>query len=80
MKIIISLTFCKNNLTLNIQVNSEQKIIDVLDLINQNLGLNLSAFDHVTYIRAKNEQRYISPFQTFQQAEVYSGEHLIINN
>lgn len=74
MKLI--LTFTNDKESMDFQLKSEIQIYEALAIIRNNV--NFSVNENTLYIYSRNKQERISVNLSFEQAEIYSGDELII--
>lgn len=74
MKLI--LTFTNDKESMDFQLKSEIQIYEALAIIRNNV--NFSVNENILYIYSRNKQERISVNLSFEQAEIYSGDELII--
>lgn len=77
MKITITLTKLKQGKSYDIQVSDTQKITDTLQVLQDNLRM----FEHaevIQSVREKETGRRIMTECTYEEAKIYSGAELLI--
>lgn len=78
MLMTLTLVLDRENQQLDIQVNPCQKILDTLQILKENNRLpNEYDLDSVL-IKSKRRKEYINIRLTYEQADLYSGDCLIL--
>lgn len=77
MKITITITLPQRARSYDIQMEDTQKIMDTLQVLQDNLGLFQHAKE-IRIVRDKETGRRIDTEQTYEQAMLYSGVELLI--
>lgn len=76
MKLII--TLINNNKKIDFQLNDEMVIKDALGIISDNTEFKIDKMSEYIYSKRKGEQ--VSINYTFKQAEIFSGDELIMED
>lgn len=77
MKITITLTKLNQGKSYDVQVSDAQKIIDTLQVLQDNLRL-FECVETIQTVREKETGRRIMTESTYEEARIYSGAELLI--
>ena len=78
MLITLTLILTKSDTQIDIQVNPKQKIIDTLIILENNHKLSIEMGIECIRIKSKRRKEYINAKLTFEQAELYTGDCLLL--
>jgi len=73
---MLTLTLKINNHSMDIMVRTDQRMSDVLQVLKDNRKIFFRTDKIIVYSMRKKE--YINQLLTFRQAEVYSGDILVL--
>lgn len=74
----LTITFTNKSMSLDFQMNSEMEIKEALKIISKNSIFKIN--DDVVYIFSKRKNQKINVHYSFQQAGIYSGDELIVED
>lgn len=77
---MIVLTICTeyNNGKIDVSVKPEQRIRDVLDILNDSSALTLEVPPEGISVRSWRQKTYVNPYLTFKQAGIRHGDRLTV--
>ena len=78
MKITITITNCKTGSSYDVQMDNKQKIKTTLRILEESLSENWGLTGDKLRIKANRSKRNLSLEQTYEEAHVYSGDIILL--
>ena len=76
--IILTICTADNKVKIDVSVKPEQRIRDVLDILNDNGALAITEPAEGMSVRSWRQKSYVNPYLTFKQAEIRHGDILTV--
>lgn len=74
----IKITFTNKEKAVDLLVDNGQKIINTIQIIGENGDLEMDSMDTVRYVKSLRKSRWISVYESYKEAGIYSGDMLNI--
>lgn len=77
--LILTIVMMNSGIVLDIMVKPEQRIKDILQVLEENGRIIYRSGRDNLYIRSWRKGNFVNPYLTFKQAEIFSGDILYID-